>query len=55
MPESVDPPVVDGYDYRLDAANVLNHLFPGNEACLLRELGDATLAALQDRPMAPIE
>jgi hypothetical protein len=55
LPESVDPPVVDGYDYRLDAANVLNHLFPGNEACLLRELGDATLAALQDRPMAPIE
>ena len=55
MPESANASVVDGYDYRLDAANVLNHLFPGNEACLLRELGDATLAALQDRPMAPIE
>lgn len=39
------------YDHRLDDANVLNHMGPGNEACLRRELGDATLHALRTRPM----
>ena len=44
-----------GYNYRADDRNVLNHLFAGNEACLRRELGDATLIALETRPMDPVE
>jgi len=45
----------DPYDFRLDAANVLNHLGPGNESCLRQELGEVTLHALRTRPMDPVE
>ena len=55
LPESVNTQVVDGYDYRLDGANVLNHLRPDNEACIFHALGDATFKALRTRPMDQAE
>ena len=55
LPELVNSEVVDGYDYRLDDANVLNHLRPDNEACIFHSLGDATLKALRTRPMDQAE
>ena len=55
LPESVNTQVVDGYDYRLDNANVLNHLRPDNEACIFHSLGDATFKALRTRPMDQAE
>ena len=54
-PESVNKQVVDGYDYRLDDANVLNHLRPDNESCILHSLGDDTFKALRTRPMEQAE
>ncbi len=50
-----EAPVPADYDYRQDDSNVLNHLFAGNEACLRRELGDATITALRTRPMDMVE
>ena len=55
LPESVNTQVVDDYDYRLDSANVLNHLRPDNEACIFHSLGDATFKALRTRPMDQAE
>lgn len=58
-PTTVPAPPTDAilvvYDYRADDHNVLNHLFTENEACLRRELGDATLIAIETRPMDPVE
>ena len=50
-PTTTSIPTAAGYDYRLDEANVLNHLRPENEACLRQELGDVTLLVLRTRPM----
>ncbi|HIE81317.1 MAG TPA: hypothetical protein EYQ07_02090 [Candidatus Poseidoniales archaeon] len=50
-PTTTSIPTAAGYDYRLDEANVLNHLRPENEACLRQKLGDVTLAVLRTRPM----
>ena len=55
LSESVNTQVADGYDYRLDDANVLNHLRPDNEACIFHSLGDATFEALRTRPMGQAE
>ena len=55
LPESVNTQVVDGYDFRLDDANVLNHLRLDNEACILHSLGDAIFKALRTRPMDQAE
>jgi hypothetical protein len=51
VPTTTSIPTAAGYDYRLDEANVLNHLRPENEACLRQELGDVTLLVLRTRPM----
>ena len=55
LSESVNTQVVDGYDYRLDNANVLNYLRPDNETCIFHSLGDATFEALRTRPMGQAE
>ena len=57
VPEvTMDPDeTTPSYDYRLDDANVLNHLRPDNEACIFHALGDSTLEALRTRPMYPAE
>ena len=55
LSESVNTQVADGYDYRLDDANVLNYLRPDNETCIFHSLGDATFEALRTRPMGQAE
>jgi len=50
-PTTTSIPTAADYDYRFDNTNVLNHLRSENEACLRRELGDATLEVLRTRPM----
>ena len=55
FPEPVNNTIVDGYNYRIDDANVLNHLRPDNEECISHSLGNDTFNALQTRPMTSAE